>query len=241
MLGLEYGLSKSLKLLGRQDRAREGVCFRFMIVVSDLVGTISKGSPIMGMVHWVRHNQSALQANIFMLRMFPRYFLYKLGMMDLRDFGEWSLIESLPLIENPTPEKVREMAVWSVDKVVWPQRREDVVERLAQHREQGAEIYIASTAYESTLEALGERIGARAIGTRIEVVNGRLQLASDLITGKRKGEEVFKRLGVERVDAAYGDTWADIPILERAHHPVAVYPDARLRAAAVEHGWEILE
>jgi len=62
-----------------------------------------------------------------------------------------------------------------------------------------------------------------------------------LIRGRHKGEEVFKRLQVDRVDTAYGDTWADIPILKRADHPVAVYPDAKLRAAAVEHGWEILE
>ena len=212
-----------------------------MIVVSDLVGTLSRGSPTLGMVSWVRHNQSALEANIFLARALPRYLLYKLGLMDLRDFGEWSLIASLPLIRNPTSEKVRDMAVWSVDKVLWPQRREDVLERLARHREQGAELYIASTAFEPILEALGARIGARAIGSQIEVANGRLKLASDLIEGKRKGEEVFKRLGVDRVGAAYGDTWADIPILECADFPVAVYPDARLRAAAIENGWEILE
>ncbi len=212
-----------------------------MIVVSDLVGTISKGSPVRGLLDWVRHNQSALQANLFFARALPRYALYKLGLMDLRDFGEWSLVTSLPLIKDPTPEKIREIAVWSVDKVVWPQRRADVIERLAQHREQGDQLYIASTAYEPALEALGERIGAGAIGSQIEIADGQLQLASELITGKRKGEQVFDRLGVDRVGAAYGDTWADIPILERADHPVAVYPDARLRSVAIERGWEILE
>lgn len=212
-----------------------------MIVVSDLVGTISKGSPVLGLIDWVRHNQSALQANLFMARALPRYSLYKLGLMDLRDFGEWSLVTSLPLITDPTPEKIRDIAVWSVDKVVWPKRRPDVIERLARHREQGDQIFIASTAYEPTLEALGERIGASAIGSQIKIVDGRLQLASELITGKRKGEQVFDRLGVDRVGAAYGDTWADIPILERADHPVAVYPDAKLRATAIERGWEILE
>ena len=212
-----------------------------MIVVSDLVGTISKGSPVRGLLDWVRHNQSALQANLFFARALPRYSLYKLGLMDLRDFGEWSLVSSLPLIKDPTPEKIREIAEWSVDKVVWPQRRADVIERLAQHRERGDQLYIASTAYEPTLEALGERIGADAIGSQIKIVDGQLQLASELITGKRKGEQVFDRLGVDRVGAAYGDTWADIPILERADQPVAVYPDARLRSVAIERGWEILE
>jgi len=212
-----------------------------MIVVSDLVGTLSRGSPVLGLVSWVRHNQSAFEANLFLAKILPRYLLYKLGLLDMRNFGEWSLIASLPLIKNPTPKKIREMAVWSVDQVLWPQRRADVLERLAQHKKQGDQLYIASTAFEPTLEALAERIGARAIGSQIEIVDGKLQLVSGLITGKGKGEQVFERLGVEHVGAAYGDTWADIPILERADHPVAVYPDARLRAEAIEHGWEILE
>jgi hypothetical protein len=48
-----------------------------MIVVSDLVGTISTGSPILGLVSWVRHNQSALRANIFIAKVLPRYLLLR--------------------------------------------------------------------------------------------------------------------------------------------------------------------
>jgi phosphoserine phosphatase len=32
----------------------------------------------------------------------------------------------------------------------------------------------------------------------------------------------------------------DIPLLEHADHPVAVYPDKKLKAIALERGWEIL-
>jgi phosphoserine phosphatase len=32
----------------------------------------------------------------------------------------------------------------------------------------------------------------------------------------------------------------DVPLLEHAEHPVAVYPDERLRVVAVERGWEVL-
>ena len=32
----------------------------------------------------------------------------------------------------------------------------------------------------------------------------------------------------------------DIPLLEQADHPVAVYPDRRLFSIARERGWEIL-
>ena len=212
-----------------------------MIVVSDLVGTLSTGSPTLGLVDWVRHNQSALRANVFMAGALVRYLPAKLKIVDVRTFGEWSMRAALPLIKDPTEAAVREMAEWSVAKVLWPKRRQDVLDRLARHKQNGDEVYIASSVFEPTVEALGTRIGAKAIGSPIDVVDGELTFVSGFIAGKRKAEEVLKRLAVDRVGAAYGDTWADIPILKRADRPVAVYPDKQLRAAATENGWEILE
>jgi HAD superfamily phosphoserine phosphatase-like hydrolase len=39
----------------------------------------------------------------------------------------------------------------------------------------------------------------------------------------------------------YSDSHNDLPLLELAEHPVAVAPDARLRAHAARLGWEILD
>jgi len=50
----------------------------------------------------------------------------------------------------------------------------------------------------------------------------------------------LSRLAVQRVDVAYGDTMMDIPLLEHADHPVAVYPDAELKSIALERKWEII-
>ena len=61
-----------------------------------------------------------------------------------------------------------------------------------------------------------------------------------LVANERKIEQVLSRLGVSRVDIAYGDTLLDIPLLEHAEHPVAVYPDDKLRKIALERGWEII-
>ena len=40
---------------------------------------------------------------------------------------------------------------------------------------------------------------------------------------------------------AYADSYTDIPLLERAGHPAAVYPDPQLAAHAHSQGWEIIE
>jgi phosphoserine phosphatase len=64
-------------------------------------------------------------------------------------------------------------------------------------------------------------------------------MAGELMADEKKIEQVLSRLGVERVDVAYGDTVLDIPLLEHANHSVAVYPDDKLKEVALERGWEI--
>ena len=74
----------------------------------------------------------------------------------------------------------------------------------------------------------------------VEYRDRHVRVAGELVAQERKIEQVLARVGVDRVDYAYGDTWMDIPLLEHAEHPVAVYPDARLRSTAQERGWEIM-
>jgi phosphoserine phosphatase len=77
-------------------------------------------------------------------------------------------------------------------------------------------------------------------GTPVEIKDGRIQMVGQLVASEKKIEQILSRLGVKRVDFAYGDTMLDVPLLEHADHPVAVYPDAKLKQVALEKGWEII-
>lgn len=211
-----------------------------MIVISDMMGTLTTGSPVLGLVSWVRANQSKLRADLFMARMLPSYFLAKRGLIDWQTWGQGLMVKSLSLVHNATPETLDQIAEWAVERDLWPGRREDVLTRLTDHVKEGAQVYIASSVFEPTVAAFGKRIGAKAIGTPLEIINGRVCLAADLVASRRKIEQVLSQLGVQRVDVAYGDTAQDIPLLEYADHPVAVYPDEALKVAALERSWEIL-
>lgn len=211
-----------------------------MIVISDMMGTLTTGSPVLGLVDWVRHNQSRTRANLYMASMLPNYFLAKRGWIDWQKWGQDLMVDSLALIKDATPEKFAQVAEWTVEHNLWPKRREDVITRLQQHSESGAQVHVASSVYEPEVEAFAEQFGAQAIGTPVEYVNGKVRLATDLVASERKIEQVLHRLNVNRVDYAYGDTLMDVPLLEHADHPVAVYPDAKLRALAQERGWEII-
>lgn len=211
-----------------------------MIVISDMMGTLTTGSPFLGLVDWVKHNQSKLQANLRMAAIMPAYLLAKGGLIDWQAWGQKLMVDSLGYIRNADEEKVRQVAEWIVEHDFWKKRRADVIARLVKHREDGAQVFIASSVVEPFIEPFAKRIDAQVIGTPTEIVNGRLQMVGVLMANEKKIEQVLSRLGVKRVDVAYGDTVLDIPLLEHADHPVAVYPDKKLKVIAMERGWEII-
>ena len=211
-----------------------------MIVISDMMGTLTTGSPVLGLVDWVRHNQSKMQARLYMLSILPSYFIAKRGWIDWQTWAQGLMVDSLRMVKNATPEKMKIVAEWAVEHDLWKKRREDVIARLKAHASQGAQVYIASSVVEPLIEPFARRVGAQTIGTPVEYVNGNVRVAGELVAQERKIEQVLTRLGVERVDFAYGDTIQDVPLLEHADHPVAVYPDEALNAVSEARGWEIL-
>jgi phosphoserine phosphatase len=210
-----------------------------MIVISDMMGTLTTGSPVVGLVDWVRHNQSKLQARLYIASITPAYLLAKAGLIDIQAWGQDLMVKSLSMVKDATPEKMAQVGEWAVEHDLWKKRRADVVSRLIAHKGQGAQVYIASSVVEPLIEPFAQRVGAQTIGTPVEYKDGRVRVDGELVAQERKIEQVLSRIGVDRVDVAYGDTWMDIPLLEQAEHPVAVYPDEKLKSVAQERGWEV--
>ena len=211
-----------------------------MIVVSDLIGTLTTGSPVIGLIDWVREHQSKAQARLYTASIMPGYLVARLGLVDWQTWSQGLMISSLKLVRDATPAKMKRIGDWVVEHNLWKKRRENVITRLADHKSKGAQVFIASSVIEPLIEPFARRIGVEMIGTPVEYEDNRVRVAGELVAQERKIEQVLSRLGVRRVDVAYGDTFQDIPLLEHADHPVAVYPDERLKAAALERGWEIL-
>jgi phosphoserine phosphatase len=211
-----------------------------MIVVSDMMGTLTTGSPVLGLVDWVRHNQSKMQARLYMLSILPSYFIARRGWIDWQTWAQGLMVNSLTMVKEATPEKMKVVGEWAVEHDLWKKRRDDAIARLRGHAAQGAQVYIASSVIEPIIEPFAKRVGAQTIGTPVEYANGKVRVSGELVAQERKIEQVLRRLGVERIDFAYGDTVQDVPLLEHANHPVAVYPDEALKAVAQARGWEVL-
>jgi phosphoserine phosphatase len=138
-----------------------------MIVVSDMMGTLTTGSPFLGLVDWVKHNQSKLRANLYMAAITPSYLLAKNGLIDWQRWGQKLMVESLAYIKDADEEKLRHASEWVVEHNLWAKRREDVVARLIGHREAGGQVYIASSVVEPFIEPFARRIGAQVSGTPV--------------------------------------------------------------------------
>lgn len=211
-----------------------------MIVISDMMGTLTTGSPILGLLDWIKVHQSKTKARWLLASMMPSYLLVKLGLIDPQPWGQGLMIKSLTWLKDMDAEKFAQACEWAVEHNLWRKRRVDVIARLQEHIQQGAQVYLASSVVQPIADAFARRIGVQAIGSPVEIVDGKVQLVDGLVKNERKIQEVLQRLQVEQVDYAYGDTFMDIPLLENAVHPVAVYPDKRLEKVTKERGWEIL-
>src|SRR5574339_253388 len=173
-----------------------------MIVVSDMMGTLTTGSPVIGLVDWVRHNQSKTQAQLYLLSIAPAYFIAKRGWIDWQKWGQDLMVKSLKMVRNATPEKMNLVGEWAVEHNLWKKRREDVITRLENHKSQGAQVYIASSVIEPLIEPFANRIGAQTIGTPVEYGHGRVRVAGELVAQERKIEQDLRRLAAARLPPA---------------------------------------
>jgi putative phosphoserine phosphatase/1-acylglycerol-3-phosphate O-acyltransferase len=85
------------------------------------------------------------------------------------------------------------------------------------------------------------------VGTPLVLKNGRYTGASELpvCIGQGKVFRLQTHLGDDAIDwrhsFSYADSITDLPLLELAGSPVAVYPDAELATLARERNWDVID
>jgi len=160
------------------------------------------------------------------------------------------------LLMQPAKLAVRAAAGWSVADVETASRAaaEEIAESIlpfaksliADHREAGDLLVLASTSPLAFTEPLARRLGFDG------VIGTAWKHDGDAYTGELDGVFVWgpdKAHAVEewalehgvRLDrsTAYSDSYYDAPLLDLVGHPVAVNPDVRLAAVATIKGWPI--
>jgi len=171
------------------------------------------------------------------------YERYKDGTLDIHEFLDFQLA---PIARRPRAQ----LDAWHsefMQRKVRPMILPRAPELIARHSDALTAIVTATNRF--ITKPIADELGvANLIATDIEEVDG-------TFTGKPRGTPTFREGKIERVNEwlasrgrsladfeswFYSDSLNDLPLLERVTHPVAVDPDATLRAHAIERGWPVI-
>lgn len=119
-------------------------------------------------------------------------------------------------------------------------------ETIKTHRDQGANIVLVTGSLDFLMESLTHEIGgADALAATLEERDGRFtgELVGEPNIAEEKRRRMFEYADQHGLDMrqchSYGDSSADLPMLEAVGYPHAVNPDRRLRALARKRDWPI--
>jgi HAD superfamily hydrolase (TIGR01490 family) len=154
----------------------------------------------------------------------------------------------LTVLAGLRPDELVELVEGALEPVLRPLLAPEVVAVAEELRADGYRLYIVSTALQEIVDALAGDLrfdGGR--GTVAEIgLDGRYTGRSlRPLHGPAKAEAVRELAAAEGLDlaasVAYSDGYSDLPLLDAVGRAVAVNPDRKLRAAAAERGWQVLE
>lgn len=215
-------------------------------VATDLEGTLSAGEAWRGLGDYFKtHGRTRDHQLFFAAHILPALGSH-VGILDKQAFRNQWLADQAQLLRGYSPQELDACADWVVAHELWVKRRTAVLEELRNYHEKGCTIVIASGAYDPIARAFGRAMGM----VRVEILSTPLEIKEGRATGRFAGQIGVDALKAQRVRelvgkdgelvAAYGDTAADVPMLELAKQAVAVSPDAALLKIATERGWKVL-
>lgn len=175
------------------------------------------------------------------------YAHYQAGTLDIHDYVRFATqavrLQGAQAAEQAHARYMRE--------VISPNIRPAALELVRKHQQAGDAVMIVTATNEFVTRPIAQAFGvSELIAVELE------RDATGWMTGEIKGTPSFREGKVQRVQqwlAERGLDWADVdmsfysdspndlPLLERAQHPVATNPDTRLRDIALARGWRVLD
>ncbi len=214
-------------------------------VAVDFEGTLSNSQLFGGLLRYIRDVQGNKKfVRKFKLTRLHYYPIVKLELPNARKYKSQAMIDVLRSWRDMPREKFQDVVDYNVEKLLLPNLRKSVVAELKAHLDRGMRVVIISGMPEPFLKRVLQTLpGFEAIGTPLEYQDGRFtgELGGPFNVEGVKVDNLQPFLQDGKLAAAYGDTIEDIAMLSLAKDPVAVAPDNRLRKAAEQASWRIIE
>ncbi|MCA0325151.1 MAG: HAD family phosphatase [Proteobacteria bacterium] len=175
------------------------------------------------------------------------YAQYQAGTLDIHEYIRFTTEP----VRQRGPGAAAEAQARFMREVVGPAITPQARALVEQHRQAGAQIVIVTATNEFVTRPIAHSFGVDEL-IAVELARGPGGWYTGEIAGTpsfregkvaRVGEWLGRRgLGWADVEVSfYSDSPNDLPLLEKAHHPVATNPSDELRAIAQQRGWRILD
>jgi HAD superfamily hydrolase (TIGR01490 family) len=176
------------------------------------------------------------------------YAQYCAGTLDIDEFLNFQLA---PLAQHPR-EQLLSWREQFIARVIRPNLKPCATDLVRQHQERGDLCAIVTATNSFITAPIAREFGIEhLIATEVEVA------PDGSFTGKPYGLPSFREGKITRVEQwlalqgmglsdfpvsiFYSDSMNDLPLLSRVTDPIAVNPDARLKAHAQAQGWQIMQ
>lgn len=232
-------------------QAEQVFCYHTCMIAAlfDIEGTLFTNPMGRGFIEYAILSGRRLQAWAYFSSLMPRYLLHKLGWIPEVMLHRPAIERMAWLLRGYDLDQAAAAFDWVVHDFILPSGRQDVLQRLEDHRRQGHLILIVSSGLLPCLERIGEHLNANGVvGTALEFDGDHYTggIVPPPMIGHEKGihaRRFFEQQGIA-IDwdesYAYADSIHDLSMLELVGHPLAVAPDYGLHELARSRGWEIL-
>lgn len=175
------------------------------------------------------------------------YAQYQAGTLDIADYIRFTT----EAVRRRGPGEAAEAHARFMREVIGPAIRPQARALVEAHRKAGDQLLIVTATNEFVTRPIAHSFGIDEL-IAVNLARG----PGGWYSGEIAGTPSFREGKVARVAewlaargrsfgdveiTFYSDSPNDLPLLEKAQHPVATNPDARLGAIARERGWRILE
>lgn len=134
------------------------------------------------------------------------------------------------------------------EKVIRPNLFPGARDLIQRSKSQGIRQVIVTGALDVITQPLAEYLGVDEFGAnQLEIVDGYAtgRMAGPLLAGPNKSQWIRAYATKHNLDLdhcwAYADSFSDLPMLSMVGRPCAVNPDYKLRAAARDFDWPVLD
>lgn len=168
---------------------------------------------------------------------------YKQGNLDINEFLQFSL---KPLSQHPT-EQLFKWRVQFVAEIIQPVLLKSAQALVDKHRMRGDTLLVITATNRFVTEPIVKIYGIdNLLATTPEfkqgVYTGKVEGVPCFQEGKVTLLEQWLKTSTETLEGSYfySDSHNDLPLLNKVDTPIAVDPDEKLQAVAIQSNWEII-